>query len=47
MNAMNSPTFDKQMSIKVDEPVGSMSISACGRDVILASRVYVLFYEKN
>jgi WD repeat-containing protein 59 len=30
-------TFNVDMSIRVDQPVGSMSISPCGRDVVLAS----------
>ncbi|KAI9804899.1 MAG: hypothetical protein M1833_006202 [Piccolia ochrophora] len=34
----DSPTFTLDMSIRVDQPVGSMSISPCGRDVVLASR---------
>jgi WD40 repeat protein len=37
-SAFDSHTFDVEMSIKVDLPVGSMSISPCGRDVVLASR---------
>ncbi|KAI9842401.1 MAG: hypothetical protein M1838_003153 [Thelocarpon superellum] len=37
-SAYESPTFTLDMSIKVDQPVGSMSISPCGRDVVLASR---------
>ncbi|EMR11435.1 hypothetical protein PNEG_00455 [Pneumocystis murina B123] len=45
MKAINSPTLDKQMSIEVDEPVGSMSISACGRDVILGSRKGLLIID--
>lgn len=34
----DSPTFKLDMSIKVDAPVGAMSISPCSRDVVLASR---------
>jgi hypothetical protein len=33
-----SPTFKLDMSIKVDAPVGAMSISPSSRDVVLASR---------
>lgn len=36
-NAFASPTFGKDTSFAVDKPVGSMSISPCGRDVVLAS----------
>ena len=36
-SASDSPTFVLHMSIRVDQPVGSMSISPCGRDVVLAS----------
>jgi WD repeat-containing protein 59 len=36
-NAFESPTFGKDGSFFVDKPVGSMSISPCGRDVVLAS----------
>ena len=36
-SAYNSSTFGKDVSFEVDEPVGSMSISPCGRDVVLAS----------
>ncbi|KAI5846190.1 hypothetical protein BZA05DRAFT_377720 [Tricharina praecox] len=34
----DSPTFKLDMSIKVDAPVGAMSISPSSRDVVLASR---------
>ncbi|KAI9841252.1 MAG: hypothetical protein M1837_000917 [Sclerophora amabilis] len=37
-SSFDSPTFTLDMSIRVDQPVGSMSISPCGRDVVLASR---------
>ncbi|KAI9760946.1 MAG: hypothetical protein M4579_001322 [Chaenotheca gracillima] len=37
-SAFDSPTFTLDMSIRVDQPVGSMSISPSGRDVVLASR---------
>ncbi|MCJ1447629.1 MAG: hypothetical protein MMC23_008140 [Stictis urceolatum] len=37
-SAYFSPTFEKDGSFYVDKPVGSMSISPCGRDVVLASR---------
>ena len=36
-SAFNSSTFGKDVSFEVDKPVGSMSISPCGRDVVLAS----------
>lgn len=36
-SAFDSQTFDLDISIKVDKPVGSMSISPSGRDVVLAS----------
>lgn len=36
-SAFTSPTFEKDWSFEVDKPVGSMSISPCGRDVVLAS----------
>ncbi|KAI9809114.1 MAG: hypothetical protein M1825_002403 [Sarcosagium campestre] len=38
-SAFDSPTFTLDISIRVDQPVGSMSISPCGRDVVLASRL--------
>ena len=38
-SALSSPTFEKDGSFEVDRPVGSMSISPCGRDVVLASYV--------
>lgn len=37
-SAFESPTFDEDSSIHVDQPVGSMSISPCGRDVVLGSK---------
>ena len=37
-SAFASPTFGKDVSFEVNKPVGSMSISPCGRDVVLASR---------
>ncbi|KAI9863107.1 MAG: hypothetical protein M1813_003927 [Trichoglossum hirsutum] len=37
-SAFDSVTFNVDMSIRVDQPVRSMSISPCGRDVVLASR---------
>ncbi|MCJ1416372.1 hypothetical protein MMC32_002707 [Xylographa parallela] len=37
-SAFDSPTFGKDGSFEVNKPVGSMSISPCGRDVVLASR---------
>jgi WD40 repeat protein len=33
-----SETFGQDVSFKLEQPVGSMSISPCGRDVVLASR---------
>ncbi|EPY50172.1 ubiquitin-protein ligase E3 [Schizosaccharomyces cryophilus OY26] len=33
-----SSTFNRQLSIQVNQPVGAMSLSPCGRDVALASR---------
>ena len=36
-SAYNNSTFGRDVSFAVDEPVGSMSISPCGRDVVLAS----------
>lgn len=38
ISAFESPTFDEDSSIHVEQPVGSMSISPCGRDVVLASK---------
>ncbi|KAJ5791057.1 uncharacterized protein N7518_008068 [Penicillium psychrosexuale] len=37
-SAMESPTFEEDSSFHVEQPVGSMSISPCGRDVVLASK---------
>ncbi|KAI9731180.1 MAG: hypothetical protein M1834_005373 [Cirrosporium novae-zelandiae] len=37
-SAFESPTFGEDSSFRVQQPVGSMSISPCGRDVVLASR---------
>jgi len=37
-SAFESPTFDENSSFHVEQPVGSMSISPCGRDVVLASK---------
>ncbi|KAG4305322.1 hypothetical protein PORY_001492 [Pneumocystis oryctolagi] len=45
MGVTNSPTFSKQMSIKVEEPVSAMSISVCGRDIVLASRKGLLIVD--
>jgi hypothetical protein len=36
-SAFDSPTFGEDSSFHVEQPVGSMSISPCGRDVVLAS----------
>ncbi|KAI9890660.1 MAG: hypothetical protein M1814_003729 [Vezdaea aestivalis] len=37
-SAFDSPTFSLDMAMNIDRPVGSMSISPCGRDVALGSR---------
>lgn len=37
-SAYNSPTFGEDSSFHVEQPVGSMSISPCGRDVVLGSK---------
>ncbi|KAJ5612162.1 hypothetical protein N7510_005356 [Penicillium lagena] len=37
-SAFESPTFEEDSSFHVEQPVGSMSISPCGRDVVLASK---------
>ncbi|KAL9637479.1 MAG: hypothetical protein Q9204_001874 [Flavoplaca sp. TL-2023a] len=37
-SAFESPTFDEDGSFRLDKPVGSASISPCGRDIVLASR---------
>ena len=37
-SAFESPTFGQDGSFRLDKPVGSASISPCGRDVVLASR---------
>ena len=44
-SAFNSPTFGEDGSFDLDKPVGSMSISPCGRDVVLASYVIVLLHS--
>ena len=36
-SAYDSLTFGKDGSFDLDKPVGSASISPCGRDVVLAS----------
>ena len=38
LSAFDSPTFGQDGSFQVDKPVGSATISPCGRDVALASR---------
>lgn len=38
LTAFDSPTFGQDGSFRVDKPVGSATISPCGRDVALASR---------
>lgn len=45
VSAFDSSTFGKDASFRLDEPVGSASISPCGRDVVLASYV-VRFLER-
>ena len=37
-SAFDSPTFGQDGSFRLDKPVGSASISPCGRDIVLASR---------
>ncbi|KAI2084008.1 hypothetical protein LOZ36_005199 [Ophidiomyces ophidiicola] len=37
-SAYDSPTFGEDSSFHVEQPIGSMSISPCGRDVVLASK---------
>ncbi|KAL8919598.1 MAG: hypothetical protein Q9172_004926 [Xanthocarpia lactea] len=37
-SAFDSPTFEENVSFRLDKPVGSASISPCGRDIVLASR---------
>lgn len=44
-SAFDSPTFGKDGSFRLDEPVGSASISPCGRDVVLASYVLSLLQK--
>ena len=36
-NAFESPTFEREVMVKINEPVGSATISPCGRDIALAS----------
>ena len=38
LTAFESETFGQDVSFTLEQPVGSMSISPCGRDVVLASR---------
>lgn len=38
MSAFDSETFGQDASFRLEQPIGSMSISPCGRDVVLASR---------
>lgn len=37
-SAYESPTFGEDSCFHIDQPVGSLSISPCGRDVVLASK---------
>ena len=46
-SAFDSPTFGEDGSFQVDKPVGSMSISPCGRDVVLASYVIPTCTPRN
>ncbi|KAL8702272.1 MAG: hypothetical protein Q9201_004496 [Fulgogasparrea decipioides] len=39
-SAFESPTFEENASFRLDKPVGSASISPCGRDIVLASYVH-------
>lgn len=41
-SAFESETFGEDLSFHIEQPVGSMSISPCGRDVVLASLVSML-----
>ena len=36
-SSFDSPTFGKDGLLRLDKPVGSASISPCGRDIVLAS----------
>ncbi|EEB05210.1 ubiquitin-protein ligase E3 [Schizosaccharomyces japonicus yFS275] len=45
MGPYRSPTFERQLSIQVNQPVGAMSLSPCGRDVALASRHGLLIID--
>ena len=36
-SAFDSPTYGQDVSFELDKPVGSASISPCGRDIVLAS----------
>ncbi|KAI5310720.1 hypothetical protein KEM55_002946 [Ascosphaera atra] len=38
VSAFESPTFGEDTWFHINQPVGSMSISPCGRDVVLASK---------
>ncbi|KAI5296568.1 hypothetical protein KEM52_000016 [Ascosphaera acerosa] len=38
-SAFDSPTFGEDSCFHIEQPVGSLSISPCGRDVVLASYV--------
>lgn len=41
-SAFQSPTFERDVTIHVNETVGSASISPSGRDVVLASYVHTM-----
>ncbi|KNG44977.1 wd repeat-containing protein [Stemphylium lycopersici] len=38
LSAFESPTFDRDVEIKVDDEIGAASISPAGRDIVLASK---------
>ena len=44
-SAFDSPTFGQDGSFHLDKPVGSASISPCGRDVVLASYAILLQFR--
>ena len=38
LSAFQSPTFDRDVEVKVDDEIGAASISPAGRDIVLASK---------
>ena len=44
-SAYDSLTFGEDVSFYLDKPMGSASISPCGRDIVLAS--WVITYDHN